>query len=104
MKNHQDPLDDLLAQWQVEAEAPGDFQRQVWHRIAAGQEALPWSARLFSWWFQPRRLLLSAAAAIACGGLLGLIDAGIHQQQARAAYFSAINPLDSGHHHTIAAR
>ena len=103
MKNH-DPLDDLLISWQVEAQAPADFQRQVWHRIAADQEALPWSTRLFSWWFQPRRLLLSAAAAVALGGLLGFIEAGVHQTEARAAYFSAIDPLDSQHQHVIAAK
>ena len=34
----------------------------------------------------------------------GLVDAGVHQKQARDAYFSAINPLDGHHKHTIAAR
>lgn len=104
MNPPEDPLDELLAVWRVEASAPADFQRQVWHRIAADQEDLPWTARLVSWWFQPRRLLLSAAAALAVGAMAGLLDAGWHQKQARAAYFSAINPLDGTHKHTIAAR
>ncbi len=103
MKNHE-PLDDLLTAWQVEARPPADFQRQVWHRIAADQEALPWSTRLFSWWLQPRRLLLSAAAAITLGGLLGVVEARIHNSNARGEYFSAINPLDSQHQHVIAAK
>lgn len=99
-----DPLDDLLSTWQVEARTTADFQRQVWHRIAADQEALPWPTRLLSWWFQPRRLLLSAVAAIAFGGLLGFIEAGVHQTEARAAYFSAIDPLDSKHQHVLASK
>ncbi len=102
--NPPDPLDDLLAVWQVEAEVPVEFRRQVWHRIAADQEALPWSARLLSWWFQPRRLLASVAAAVLFGGLLGFVEANVHQKEAKAAYFSAINPLDSQHHHILAAR
>lgn len=98
------PLDELLAAWQVEASAPRDFQRQVWHRIAADQEDLPWTARLLSWWLQPRRLLLSATAALAFGSFLGLLDAGLHQKEARDAYFTAINPLDGHHKHTFASR
>lgn len=101
---HLDPLDDLLTTWQVEASPPADFQRQVWHRIAADQEALPWATRLFAWWFQPRRLLISASAAIVLGGVFGFIEARVHQMDARAAYFSAINPLDGQHQHVIAAK
>jgi hypothetical protein len=102
---HDDPLDDLLAAWQVETQAPADFQRHVWQRIAVDQEALPWTARLLSWWLQPRRLIASAAAALSLGALLGLIDATWHQHQARTAYFTAINPLDSHHqHHPLATR
>jgi hypothetical protein len=104
MNPPEDPLNDLLALWQVEASAPTDFQRQVWHRIAADQEDLPWTARFLSWWFQPRRLLLSAVSAIAIGAILGLIDVGWHQKQAREAYFSAINPLDGHHKHSFATR
>lgn len=104
MKNKSDPLDALLSSWQVAPETPADFQRQVWHRIAADQEALPWTSRVLAWWMQPRRLALSAAAALALGSLLGLMDAHSHQKQAREAYFTAINPLDSHHHHTFAAR
>jgi hypothetical protein len=102
MNPPEDPLDELLATWQVEASAPSDFQRQVWHRIAADQEDLPWTACLLSWWLQPRRLFLSAAASLALGALVGVIDAGWHQKQAREAYFSAINPLDGHHKHTFA--
>jgi hypothetical protein len=102
-ENH-DPLDDLLASWQVEAEAPRDFQRQVWHRIAADQEDIPWTARLLSWWLQPRRLFVSAVACLALGSFMGLVDAGWHQKEGREAYFSAINPLDGHHQHSFALR
>jgi len=104
MKNDSDPLDALLSSWEVEAEAPPDFQRHVWHRIATDQEALPWTSRLLAWWMMPRRLALSAVAALTLGCVLGLMDAHSHQKQAREAYFTAINPLDSHHHHPIAAR
>jgi hypothetical protein len=104
MNTSSDPLDDLLASWQVETEAPPDFQRHVWHRIATDQEALPWASRVLAWWLHPRRLAISAAAALAIGSLLGLIEAHDHQKQAREAYFTAINPLDSHHHHSIASR
>ncbi len=102
--NPPDPLDDLLATWQVETRTPAGFQRQVWHRIAADQKALPWATRIFSWWFQPQRLLVSAAVAIAIGGLVGFIEAGVHRRDAREVYFSAINPLDREHQHIIAAK
>jgi hypothetical protein len=104
MKNQSDPLDTLLSEWKVEVTAPPDFQRHVWHRIAADQEALPWTSRLLAWWMMPRRLAFSAAAAIALGSLFGLLEAHSHHKQAREAYFTAINPLDSHHHHSIAAR
>ena len=103
MKPH-DPLDDLLVAWQVEDRAPADFQRHVWHRIATDHQALPWSMRLFSWWFQPRRLVVSSLAAVVMGAFFGLIEAGLHRTDARAAYMSAINPLDSHHHHPLAAK
>lgn len=102
MNSPQDPLDELLATWQVEVSSAPDFQRQVWHRIASDQEDLPWTAYLLSWWLQPRRLLLSAVASLALGALVGWIEAGWHQTQAREAYFSAINPLDDHHKHTFA--
>ena len=104
MKNDPDPHNALLSTWEIAVSAPPDFQRHVWHRIATDQEALPWTARLLAWWLMPRRLALSATAAIALGSLVGLLDAHSHHKQAREAYFTAINPLDSHHHHTIAAR
>ena len=104
MNTPEDPLDELLASWQVEGRAPADFQRQVWHRIAADRRDIPWFAHLLAWWLHPRRLALSAAASVAIGIGLGLLAADRHASQAREAYFSAINPLDSHHQHTVAAR
>jgi hypothetical protein len=104
MNRAPDPLDSLLADWKIQAEAPADFNRHVWQKIAADSVALPWSTRLISWWFTPRRLVASAAAAIIIGAALGSLDLQIKQHQAKAAYFSAINPLDSAHHHTLANR
>jgi len=88
----------------VEGSAPRDFQRRVWHRIAADQDALPWPARLLSWWLRPRRLLLSAAASIALGSLLGALAAAWHEKQAHDAYLSAINPLNGRHQHSLTSR
>lgn len=101
-----DPLDDLLAEWRVEASVPSDFRRSVWRRIAADIDDLPWADRLLSWWFQPWRVALSVVSALAIGAFGGLLVADYENTRARASYFSSINPMDQQHQalHHLATR
>ncbi len=99
-----DSLDDLLTGWQVELGAAPDFQREVWRRISARQDDLTWSERALFWWLVPRRMILTAVAAIVLGSSLGAWTGTLHNAQARAAYFNAIDPLNHQHTHTLASR
>jgi len=104
MNTPDDPLDELLATWQVETTAPRDFKRRVWHRIAADQDDLPWHTHLLSWFLRPQRLLAAAAAAIAIGAFAGFLVTAWHEKQAHDAYLAAINPLNGRHQHNITSR
>jgi hypothetical protein len=90
-----DPLDDLLAQWQVQAEAPPDFRREVWRRIASETRA-----RL------GRALCMVAAAPEARGrhprhrrrhgGRLGLTHPP-EELNPHDAYVMSVSPFDPNH-------
>ena len=97
-----DPLDDLLSQWPVPQADDPSFHREVWHRIAAGQDESPWAERFLNWWFRPRRIALSAAACVLLGFIAGGIAGAKNRTQARDVYLSSINPLDSHHPHYAA--
>jgi hypothetical protein len=104
MNPPEDPLDDLLALWQMEDSTPREFQRRVWHRIAADQDHLPWHAHLLAWFLQPKQFLSSFATAIALGVIAGLLASAWHEKQAHDAYLAAINPLNGQHQHQFTSR
>ena len=88
--NEKDPLDSLLGSWQPGAEAPGDFQKSVWTRIASHAGTGSGALKVFPW---ARRALLASAAAVVLGFSLGFLTSNKGADVEQEAYFSRINPL-----------
>ena len=87
--NYNDPLDRLLQTWKPEAQVPGEFQREVWHRIAVAEAPSAFRRITFGW----RAALMSAAAMAILGFFLGSLIETQAGAADRAAYFTRINPL-----------
>ena len=91
-----DPLDDLLAQWQVQAETPPDFRREVWRRIASETRDPGWVER-FAWWLlRPKREVGILAIAIAMAVVWGLTHPP-EELNPHDAYVMSISPFDPNH-------
>jgi hypothetical protein len=97
---HDDPLDELLLQWQVQTPAPTEFRREVWGRIAAGAQPAPsWLDRMVGWLSHPAALAACIAAALLAGGLTAWKPHPPSQAEnmAREAYLQSIDPFHPSH-------
>jgi hypothetical protein len=91
-----DPLDDLLAQWQVQSETPPDFRREVWRRIASETHASGWVER-FAWWLlRPKREVVILSIAVALAVAWGLTHPP-EELNPHDAYVMSISPFDPNH-------
>jgi len=103
MERHKDPkFNQLLSSWDVKAEAPTGFEREVWQRIAARAEspALTFTGALD---FLVNRLIRPQIAAtvvlfvVFSAATLGLRQAsiGTERKEARVAqsYLNSIDPV-----------
>ncbi|WP_020494139.1 hypothetical protein [Verrucomicrobium sp. 3C] len=87
---NRDPLDELLRSWRPEGRLPGNFQNQVWERVAfRSQEILPPARRRRRAWMIP-----AAASLLAC--LVATTQARHWSKkrwsELRAEYFQTIDP------------
>ncbi|MFO1439574.1 MAG: hypothetical protein U1F81_14735 [Verrucomicrobiaceae bacterium] len=93
-----DPLDDLLAQWQVsQAEAPPDFRREVWRRISATAPEPGWIEKLAWWLLRPKREAFIVAAAIVLAVVWGLTHPPEPEFTPHDAYVMSVSPFDPHH-------
>lgn len=98
MQTHDDdPLNALLASWEVRGEAPPGFQREVWNRISAGEADLGWGERLSMILLRPFSLSCAAAAAVAIGALLAVVETLPSSQTPHDAYVQSVSPFASVH-------
>lgn len=94
-----DPLNELLSQWQVRAEPAASFRRNVWQRIEADGAAEPgfWES-LAVVFMKPAVLSASFAVALTFGGLISWSTAqSSHRMNPRESYVRSIDPFDSTH-------
>lgn len=91
-----DPLDDLLASWQLQVESPPDFRREVWRRIAAETREPGWIERAAFWLLRPKREALVVAAAVALAVAWGLTHPA-EELPPHDAYVMSISPFDPNH-------
>ena len=94
-----DPLDELLSQWQVLAEPAASFRRDVWQRIETGGAAEPgfWES-LAAIFMKPTVLSASFAVALVFGGLISWSTAqSSNRMNPRDSYLRSIDPFDSAH-------
>ena len=97
MNTPDDPLDELLSQWQVHGEAPPSFQREVWARIAADEgEPSLWD-RLAGFLIQPRGWLVAAAASVLIGAGVAWVETRPSRLNPHEAYVRSISPFASQH-------
>jgi hypothetical protein len=98
MKTHEnDPLDSLLASWQVRGEAPMGFQREVWNCISAGEGELAWWERFSIGLLRPLSLGCAAAAAVAVGAFVAVLETRPSSQTPHDAYVQSVSPFASVH-------
>jgi hypothetical protein len=92
-----DPLNDLLAQWQLAVEPPPDFRREVWRRIAAESREPGWVER-FAWWLlRPQREAVILAIVVAGAVAWGLSHPPSAEFSPHDAYVMSISPFDPSH-------
>ncbi len=97
MNTPDDPLDELLSQWQVHGEAPSSFQREVWARIATNEgEPTTWE-KLTSFLVQPRGWLIATAASILIGATVAWVETRPPRLNPHEAYVRSISPFASLH-------
>jgi hypothetical protein len=94
---HDEPLDELLASWRVRGEAPAGFQREVWNRISAGEADPAWWERLSAVLLRPFALGCAAAAAVATGALVAVVETLPSSQSPHDAYVQSVSPFASVH-------
>lgn len=97
MNTPDDPLDALLAQWQVRNEAPPSFQREVWAKIAAHEAEPSWQERLCALLLRPSSWLTASVAAIAIGAGIAWFETLPLQVSPHDAYVQSISPFASLH-------
>lgn len=97
MKPPDDPLDELLSQWQVRGEVPPAFQREVWTRIATGHAEPSWMEKLAAAMFRPRGWLIAATASILVGAGIAWMENRPLQLNPHDAYVRSISPFASLH-------
>lgn len=95
--NDDDPLGSLLASWEVPGEAPAGFQREVWNRISAGEADLAWWERASLLLLRPLSLSCAAAAAVAVGALVAVVETLPPSQTPHDAYVQSVSPFASVH-------
>jgi hypothetical protein len=95
--NAPDPLDKLLARWQVSEELPPDFPREVWRRIAARQGAESWLDHLAWWLLRPKREAILVVTAVLLAVLWGVTHPPEARFGARDAYLMSVSPFDPQH-------
>ena len=97
--NAPDPLDELLlSSWEVTAEAPRSFRREVWQRVSATEAEEPgWLAR-FAWWLlRPARETLVVAAVVIVAVVWGVTHPPAARLTPHEAYVQSISPFDPHH-------
>lgn len=97
MNTPNDPLDTLLAEWQVHRETPTSFQREVWARIAANEAEPTWKERWSALLLKPSSWFAAAAVAILIGGSLAWFETRPLQLSPHDAYVRSISPFASHH-------
>lgn len=97
MNTPDDPLDELLSQWQVHGDAPPSFQREVWARIATNEaEPFLWE-KLSSFLLRPRGWLMAGAMAAVIGAGMAWIETQPTRLSPHDAYVRSISPFASLH-------
>lgn len=96
-----DPLDDLLLEWRVQATPPASLRREVWGKIAAGSQSQgSLLERFFAVFFKPAVLAGAFAMALSLGAFTSWNS--IREAQAnshpREQYLRSIDPFDTAHH------
>lgn len=91
-----DPLDDLMASWQVPAAVPERFAAGVHARIAKAALPSPWE-RFAALLFRPLPLSAATAAALAAGFLAALPIRSLAEtrRDPGADYLRSISPFAS---------
>jgi hypothetical protein len=99
-----DPLDDLMASWQVPAAVPERFAASVHARIAKSALPSPWE-KFAALLFRPLPLSAATAAALTAGVLAALPGRSVADTQGDPGkdYLRSISPFAStslhGNHH-----
>ncbi|TDU71243.1 hypothetical protein EI77_02365 [Prosthecobacter fusiformis] len=97
MNTPDDPLDELLSQWQVPGEAPPSFQREVWARIAADEADPGLWEKLSSFLIQPRGWMVAAVTSIFIGAGMAWMETRPSRLNPHEAYVHSISPFASQH-------
>jgi hypothetical protein len=97
MKTPDDPLDELLSQWQVPREGLPSFQREVWARIAVRETDPGVWERLADFLTQPRGWMVATAASVLIGASLAWVETRPSQLNPHEAYVRSISPFASLH-------
>lgn len=93
-----DPLDGLLASWQMpQAKTPPDFRREVWRRVSATASEPGWIEKLAWWLLRPKREACIIAAAIMLAVLWGLTHPAEPEFTPHDAYVMSVSPFDPHH-------
>ena len=97
--NAPDPLDELLlSSWEVTAEAPRHFRREVWQRVSTTEAEEPgWLARLAWWLLRPTREALVVAAVVILAVVWGVTHPPAARLTPHDAYVQSISPFDPHH-------
>ena len=95
--NTDDPLDQLLSEWQVRAEVPPEFRREVWKAISSTCNEPTWVEKLSWWLLQPRRKILALAVAVIGGVILDFALPNSDELSPHDAYVMSISPFDPNH-------
>lgn len=97
MNTPDDPLDELLSQWQVHGEAPPSFQREVWARIATHEGDPTLWERFVDYLVRPRSWLVATSAAVIIGASIAWVETRPSGLNPHDAYVRSISPFASLH-------
>ena len=92
-----DPLDELLSQWQVPEATPLDFRREVWRRIEVDPSPPGWIECLAWWLLRPRREAFVLATAILLAVAWGIAHPPEPEFSPHDAYVMSVSPFDPHH-------